>query len=546
MKNLLFDEENVEFKQQEEIDLFLPVCEEYLKNNPFPTVPSNPLVFSQEALSQRPGMEWLSNVRCNLICPENKDIEKQEQQLNAFFQKIEKEASFLQKDFSEALSSNGFEGSKIIALDLEATGLDTRIIYDYTGELKPQVKIVGVCLATSDTEGYYLPVLHTEEDGIPNWNYSLIVNFLQQVIDSFLVIFHNAQYDKEVLSINGVKTREFPYFLDTMLLHFLSDVNKKRHNLKDVSEEILGRKMVEISQLFTEMGVKSKVFINFDKLPASNGFVYGCSDAMNTMGLFLSFAQVPNENNVFIQQPTPLTIDHKLVDTLRNMYRSGFPVNIDYAIQSSKDILYRLSLLKKKLFDFVGKEFDIQSPQQVSVVIYDEFKIPPLEGMVRGKPTKNHPQGLYSTDADTLDALYTKHPEISLLEYIVQYRQLCLAVNNVFSKLIANSYVDAFIPYTRSQAQYAMTVIPTGRLSSASNGGRSGVICNETKKGNVTYSYNKGDWSCGINTQGISKPDKKHTVARKITSLPKEAGLSLSTPYPKEIELELVKLISQI
>ena len=48
---------------------------------------------------------------------------------------------------------------------------------------------------------------------------------------------------------------------------------------------MLGRKMIEISQLFTEMGVKTKMHINFDKI-AVNSTVYACADALNTMGNF--------------------------------------------------------------------------------------------------------------------------------------------------------------------------------------------------------------------------------------------------------------------
>ena len=274
--------------------------------------------------------------------------------------------------------------------------------------------------------------------------------------------------------------------------------------------------------------------------------IHNCSDALNTYGIFMQLAQVQNQDNVFLQQPVPMAIDHKLIDVLRNMYRTGFPVNIDYAINASKDIIFRLSLLEKKLYDFVGRLFDIRSPQQVSKILFEEFKIPALEGMVRGKPTKANPQGLYSTDADTLEALYLKHPDIPILEYIVQFRQLSLAFNNIFSKLIANSYVDALIPYARSQAQYSMTVIPTGRLSSSSNDGREGVIVKETKAGSVTYAYHKGSWSCDFNTQGMNKADKKTGDARRILSLPESANVSIESPYPKAIELELVKLVSQV
>lgn len=528
-------------------DTFLPVCSEYLERHPIPDIAPNPELFSPESLSGRPGMEWLQGVSCLGMIPPSREVPEQDAALDIFLQELKKETYFLPRTFSAAFQEGDtFQGANFLSLDLETTGLDTRVLYSYEGDLLPKTEIVGVSIGVSETKGYYLPVMHTEADGIPNWNKGAIVRFLQKVCDTFLVVYHNAQYDKEVLALNGVAPRPFPFFLDTQLLHFLTDVNSKRHGLKVISAEMLGRKMLEISELFTELGVKTKQHINFDHLPYVNAYVYACSDAINTFALVVQFMQVPAANNVFTQQPVPLMIDHKVVDVVRNMYRPGFPVNLDFAIQSCKDILWRLKVLERKAHEFVGTPFDIQSPQQISVLLFDTLKLPVLESMERGKPTKNYPQGLYSTAADVLEALYEKHPDIPILKYIVEYRQLAQSLNNVFLKLVTNSYVDAYLPYTRSQAQYSLTVIPTGRLSSASNDGREGVICNITDKGNVTYHYHKGSWACGFNTQGVPKPDKKMEIAMKLAAIPPEAGIDLTQAYPKELQLEFLKLIAQV
>ena len=261
----------------EDVDAWLPDCGKWGEEHPMPSIPPNPLVFSQEALSQRPGMEWLASVTCTLMVPEDKtDIEKQRQALNTFFEHLEREASLLPQDFSSALSDNGFTGSKFLAFDTETTGLDTRVVYDYNGNLDPKTNIVGFSIATSADVGYYFPLRHTEADGLPNWNEIVVLEFLQKLVDNFLLIIHNAQYDLEILALAGVRTRGFPWFLDTMVLHFLQDVNVKRHGLKAISEQLLGRRMIEISQLFTEMGVKSKIHINFDRLPCNSAFIYAC------------------------------------------------------------------------------------------------------------------------------------------------------------------------------------------------------------------------------------------------------------------------------
>ncbi|MFA5071094.1 MAG: DNA polymerase [Candidatus Pacearchaeota archaeon] len=539
----LFAADSEEMRQQK-IDRFLPDIRKYLAHQSFPNIPPDPSIFSQEQLAQRNGMEWLGQVCCNLVVPESHEIEAQQYQLEVFFNNLVASAGKMSSTFSEIYKKDYVE-SPVIAVDLETTGLDTRVVYDKNKKLDPKTKIVGICLATFHNIGYYLPVMHTGEDGIPNWDYAVIVAFLQKLTDTFLVLYHNAQYDKEVLSLNGVSPRGFPYYLDTMVLHYLQDVNEKTHKLKVVSEK-LGRKMVEISDLFSEMGSKQKGFVQFNRLPATNASVYGCSDAMNTYFIFYNLSSTPAEDNIFIQQHVSIKIDHMLLDSLRVMYRTGFPVNIEYSLYACKDIVHRILNLENKIYEFVGRKINIASPQQISKLLFDEYKVPVLPGMERGKPKKNSPGGLYSTSADLLDALYEKYPQYPLLAYVVQYRQLEHALSTILAKFITNSYIDSVLPYARSQVQYATTVAPTGRLSSASNGGRDQIIVKETATGNITYNFDKGDWSSGVNTQAISKDEGKNKVLNCIKSLPVECGLNFEDPYGKEVEVSFVERVAQI
>lgn len=537
----LFDEiPEVEVKQTD-LERYLPDVRKFLpKNEP---IEPNTSLFSQEELSSRPGMEWIKDISANMIAPNSPDKEAQALQLSLFVEQLEEEAILIPPDFSEMFTAD-FVASKVISLDLETTGLDTRVIYDNAGNIDPKVKIVSISLATSNTKGYYLPVMHNELDGVKNWDEGVIKDFLGTLSEKFLLVFHNAQYDREVLAINGVHLRPFPFFIDTLICAFQDNVNSKRYGLKHLSEILLNRKMIEISELFTEMGVKTKTHINFDRLPASTGFIYAVSDATNTYGLMIHFAT--KDNSIFKRQPIPLTIDHKLIDVLRNLYRNGFPVNLDYAILSCKDVLHRLTLIEHAAYAFVGRKFNISSPQEVSYILFDEFKVPVLPDMERGKPTKTYPNGLYSTAAEKLEELYAKHPEYPLLQYIIEYRRLEHAISVNLSKLVVNSFVDRLQPYTRCQAQYSMTVIPTGRLSSSSNSGREGVFVKTTKAGSLTYSYDKGSWTAGLNTQGFSKEDGRPVKAKKIKGIGASAGLNLDTPYSEEINFELVRTLAEI
>ena len=103
---------------------------------------------------------------------------------------------------------------KLIALDTETTGLDKTIRIIGGAPSTPAVS-VGICIATSGTKGYYLPVLHNKTDGIANYSISEIVWFLQE-LQKYRIIYHNASYDREILETHGVKLNT--EFIDTMLI----------------------------------------------------------------------------------------------------------------------------------------------------------------------------------------------------------------------------------------------------------------------------------------------------------------------------------------
>jgi len=175
--------------------------------------------FTPKRLMSRPGMKWLGDVHLELVSPQTDDHQRE---LSDFLRKILDIAYPLHPDTFKHLPRGLNE--KIVALDLETTGLDTRVRFDLDGNLIQPTKIVGVCLAVSDIRGYYLPVRHTEADGVPNWNPDEIVIFLDNLVGQAVTIYHNAQYDREVMALEGVtKLRPAPYFFCTQILHFAMD-----------------------------------------------------------------------------------------------------------------------------------------------------------------------------------------------------------------------------------------------------------------------------------------------------------------------------------
>ena len=248
---------------------------EWHKSNPKVNFPPDPATFSKESLAKHPGMDWLNLVDCELVYPQGKTFEEHKAELLVFRDRLYAELWHIPQSLCPKFPE-GFN-EPVLALDTETTGLDVRVRY-IDGKLTTRTLLVGLCLASSGEVSYYLPVRHTEEDGIPNWNPQAIIELIDEFHRDCVIIYSNAAYDREVLTLNGCKVqRPFPYFFDDQILDFMTDVNNKRHGLKLVSERKLGRKMVEINELFRGFGTKKTKsdYIVFDTLPAVNAYVYG-------------------------------------------------------------------------------------------------------------------------------------------------------------------------------------------------------------------------------------------------------------------------------
>lgn len=143
-------------------------------------------------------------------------------------------------------------------------------------------------------------------------------------------------------------------------------------------------------------------------------------------------------------------IEMALIPVLAAMERNGILLDTSLLRQMSLELGEELLRLEKEIYNSVGHRFNINSPQQLGRVLFDELKLP------QSRKTK----AAYSTEASVLEALKGLHP---VIELIIQYRQL--------SK-IKSTYVDALPalinPKTkRVHTTFNQTGTATGRLSSS-------------------------------------------------------------------------------
>jgi DNA polymerase I len=142
-------------------------------------------------------------------------------------------------------------------------------------------------------------------------------------------------------------------------------------------------------------------------------------------------------------------VELPLARVLARMQATGVAVDVSYLGELSESMGDRMRALEEEIYTHAGQEFNLNSPPQLRLVLYDKLQLRP------GKRTKTG----YSTDADTLEKLRHEHP---IVDALLQYREL--------SKL-KSTYLDALPPLVatddrRIHTTFNQVAAATGRLSS--------------------------------------------------------------------------------
>ena len=313
---------------------------------------------------------------------------------------------------------------------METTGLNPML-----------VQLVGLSFSPALGEAYYIPVGHVGWGQVEQLPLKQVIGQLKPLLEDAKLakVAHNGKYDMTVLAEYGVNVSNLAF--DSMVAAYL--LGEKPLGLKDLAFSRLGIEMTPIAEL---IGSSTKQ-ISMSQVEISRASDYACADADMTLRLAeLLGAELQQQElwQLFSEVEMPL------VPVLVSMGRSGVALDTDLLRQMSHRLGKRLLTLEAEIYTNVGHRFNINSPQQLSSVLFEELKLPP------GRRTK----GGYSTGASVLEELDGEHP---VIELILDYRQL--------SKL-KSTYSDALPalvnPKTdRLHTSFNQTRTATGRLSSS-------------------------------------------------------------------------------
>ena len=360
--------------------------------------------------------------------------------------------------------------AKIISFDTETTS---------TEEMRAE--IVGISIASSAGEGYYIPIGHSGGSNLP---LKKVIAELQEPMTNPKIgkVAHNAKYDYIVLAQHGLVVS--PLTFDTMLAEFIVDPSSRNLGLKNLAFVKLGEEMTHIEELIG----KGKKQISMAEVAIESVAPYAVADAETTLRLMpLVEKELKRVNGEKLLEE----IDLPLTPVLAEMEMAGISLDLPFFASMDKELTKRLAQIEKQVFDSVGKPFNINSTQQLSDVL---FKTLGLEPPDKGNKTAS---GHYSTAAGVLEELSGKHPVVDL---VLEQREL--------SK-IKSTYVDALPvainPKTnRVHTSYSQIGAVTGRLSSNNPNLQNIPIRSETgRRVRNGFIAGKGNWLLSVDYSQI-------------------------------------------
>ena len=299
---------------------------------------------------------------------------------------------------------------------------------------------LGIAFCWEPHQAYYVVCL----DDDPKQAVAVLEEFREVLEDEVITkIGHNLKYDISLLKWQGIEVRG-PLF-DTMLAHSMKEP-EMRHGLDYLSKLYLGYKPIPTSAL---IGEKGKTQMNMRDVEVAKVAEYAAEDADVTW-------QVAEAIRPDIETRGVSNVCHKvecpLIPVLVDMEYNGVRLDTESLSIFSDKLNTEIDQLQHQIFEASGHEFNIDSPKQLGVVLYEELELE--------KNPKKTATGQYSTREAELLRLSGKH---QIIADVLDYRN---------ARKLKSVYVDQLPGWLnektgRLHTHYSQAWIATGRIQSA-------------------------------------------------------------------------------
>ena len=333
---------------------------------------------------------------------------------------------------------------KTLVATLEATPrFAFSVIGDCPGAMR--ASLVGISFSTGPGWARYVPIGHTMLDSVSDMSGKDALAGLKPVLenDAIKKIGHDLKFSLMMLDHEGIALGGLDF--DTMLADYLLEANRSSHTLEEIALEHLGYKALQQEDV---CGTGQKA-ISLPQLPADAIVNYAGERADLAWQLAEKLDRRLKAEGL---EPLFREMEMPLIPVLASIERCGVRIDQAALAGQSQRIEAELASLSAKIFELAGEEFNINSPKQLSVILFDKLQLPAAK---RTGKTK-----VASTAVDVLEDLALVH---DLPRMILEWRALMK---------LKGTYIDALpqLVHTRTarvHTSFNQAVAATGRLSSS-------------------------------------------------------------------------------
>lgn len=298
-----------------------------------------------------------------------------------------------------------------------------------------RAELVGIGLGFEPQRAWYIPA--NGELGLEK-----VLKHLKPLFENPSIRFfgHNFKYDYQVLGNYGIHIPTIGF--DTILASYLLYSHGRQHSLDYLSLHLFDKVKIPIQDLIGK-GAKQ---LCMSQVPLDKVCHYCCEDVDYTIRIKNVLEPQLKERHL-----TALLQDLEipLLPILAQMERHGIFIDIPFLKHLSVELVKEIKELEQEIHQLAGEAFNLNSPKQLSQILFEKLGI---------KPPKKTATG-HSTNADVLESLKDKHP---IAGKLLEYRTL---------EKLRSTYVDSLPlevnPKThRIHCNFNQSVAATGRLAS--------------------------------------------------------------------------------
>ncbi|MBD3426146.1 MAG: DNA polymerase I [Candidatus Omnitrophica bacterium] len=290
----------------------------------------------------------------------------------------------------------------------------------------------GLAASSREGESFFIPFSH---------NKGRVFGAVKEILEDETIqkIGYDLKEDLLILRQNGIKMRGMSF--DVMLAEYLSEPSRPNYALRAMAERHLGYDLSRGEGKFDDTGQATL------DLAGEAGSRLCCEQSDIIYRLFKILDPVLRKkklNSLFNEVEMPL------IKVLADMEQTGVAIDVEYLKQRSKALGKKLDELTSRIHELAGEKFNINSPKQLQVILYEKLSLPVIKRTKTGA----------STDEGVLRRLAKQH---ELPAELLEYREL---------NKLKTAYYDSILGLVdkkthRLHARFNQAVTATGRLSSS-------------------------------------------------------------------------------